>query len=97
MEHFGIVVNFSNRSSNYYTAWQYVTKEDQTFIESDGHPGLSYAPQPRTMAASQARRGNQTELDTDDFFFDGSQIGNETQANQNEEKSVRRSLWRPRS
>ena len=44
------------------------------------------------MAASQARRGNQTELDTDDFFFDGSQIGNETQANQNEEKSGHKRL-----
>ena len=40
-EHFGIVVNFCNRSSDYYTAWQYVTKEDQVFIECDRHPDLS--------------------------------------------------------
>ena len=91
-EHFGIVVNFSDRSSNYYTAWQYITKEDQAFIESDGHPDLSNTPQPRTMAASKARRGNQTEPNTDDFFFDCSQIGNETQANQNKEKSGHKRL-----
>ena len=65
-----------------------MTKEDQAFIESGRHPDLSNMSQQRTMAASKAGRGNQTELDIYDFFSDGSQTGNETQAHQNKEKSI---------
>lgn len=53
---FDINVNFSNRHVNYYTAWQYVTKEDNSFLESENHPDLTNAP--RTLAASQARVHN---------------------------------------
>jgi len=48
---FGVNVNFSNRHVNYFTAWQYATKEDSTPVQSDNHPDLSGPP--RTMAASQ--------------------------------------------
>ncbi len=47
-----IVVNFSAHHVNYYTAWQYVTKEDSLFIESPGHPVLGNPP--NTQAALEA-------------------------------------------
>jgi len=49
-----IQVNFSNNHCNYYSAWVYTTKEDQSYIFSDNHPDLTNGP-PRTMAASQER------------------------------------------
>ena len=51
----GVYVHFSNRQSNYYSAWLYTTKEDEHFIQSAGHPDLGNSGPPRTMAASQAR------------------------------------------
>lgn len=53
-ESFGINVNFSNRHVNYFSAWRYVTKEDENPLESPNHPDLTNANPPRTMAASQA-------------------------------------------
>ena len=50
-----VYVHFSNRHSNYYSAWLYTTKEDEHFIQSAGHPDLTNSGPPRTMAASQAR------------------------------------------
>ena len=50
-----VYVHFSNRHSNYYSAWLYTTKEDKDFIQSAGHPDLANSGPPRTMAASQAR------------------------------------------
>lgn len=52
LDNHGINVHFSNRHVNYYSAWTYVTKEDETPLESANHPNL--ANPPRTMAASQA-------------------------------------------
>ena len=57
--HNGVVVNFSSRHSNYYTAWQYVTKDDADYVMSMGHPQVENAP--RTMAASQALSQSQNE------------------------------------
>jgi hypothetical protein len=48
---FGINVHFSNRHINYYTAWTYATKDDETPLQSENHPILLGPP--RTAAASQ--------------------------------------------
>ena len=37
----GVYVHFSNRHSNYYSAWLYTTKEDEDFIQSAGHPWVT--------------------------------------------------------
>jgi len=50
----GMVINFSSNHANYYTAWQYVRKEDAGVIQSPGHPDLGDNP-PATMAASASR------------------------------------------
>ena len=50
-----INVNFSDRHSNYYSAWHYTTKEDDSYVQSQGHPGLSNASEPSTSSASRAR------------------------------------------
>ncbi|XP_072021057.1 uncharacterized protein [Amphiura filiformis] len=47
-----IVVHFSSTHVNYYTAWQYTTKEDVDFIQSLDHPVL--ANPPNTQAALEA-------------------------------------------
>ena len=44
---FGISVCFSAIHTNYYSAWQYVTKEDSGFIQSFGHPDLMNYHSPR--------------------------------------------------
>ena len=54
-----VYVHFSNRHTNYYSAWLYTTKEDEDCIQSAGHPDLSNSGPPRTMAASQARAKRQ--------------------------------------
>lgn len=59
-EHHGIQVNFSNKHGNYYSAWQYVTKEDTGAIFSEGHPDLTNGA-PQTMAASEARSQRNTQ------------------------------------
>ena len=52
LENFGISVHFSAIHANYYSAWQYVTKEDSGFIQSFGHPDLTNDHPPRTTLAS---------------------------------------------
>ena len=52
LENFGISVHFSAIHANYYSAWQYVTKEDSGFIQSVGHPDLTNDHPPRTTLAS---------------------------------------------
>ena len=54
LETWSINVHFSNKHSNYYTAWAYVTKEDECYLESPNHPDLKNEGPPRTMNASQA-------------------------------------------
>lgn len=51
-----IKVNFSNRHYNYYSAWQYTTKEDTSYLESPSHPDLRNAPEPTSSQASLAHR-----------------------------------------
>ena len=48
LEKRGISVCFSAIHSNYYSAWQYVTKQDSRFIQSVGHPHLANYHQPST-------------------------------------------------
>ena len=54
---FGVTLNFSGNHSNYYSAWKYVTKQDQIYVESLGHPDLHTASTPQTTQASQCRMG----------------------------------------
>ena len=51
----GIVVHFSNTHDNYYSAWKYVTKNDEEVLESPDHPTLWNSKPPRTQKASEAR------------------------------------------
>jgi len=52
-ENCGINVHFSSKHCNYYSAWVYVTKEDDSYVESPNHPDLTNQGPPRTLAASQ--------------------------------------------
>jgi len=52
-ENWGINVYFSSKHCNYYSAWVYVTKEDDSYVESLNHPDLTNQGPPRTLAASQ--------------------------------------------
>lgn len=60
---YGINVHFSNLHVNYFTAWQYVTKEDDDVLLSPDHPDLCNIGPPATLAASETvveeRRGRQ--------------------------------------
>ena len=47
-------MHFSNRHANYYTAWLYKAKEDDSFVQSRYHPDLANRGPPRTMSTSQA-------------------------------------------
>lgn len=51
----GITVHFSNAHNNYYSAWKYVTKEDEDVIESSDHPDLWNLKAPKTTMASEKR------------------------------------------
>ena len=54
LEKCGISVHFS-AIHGYYSAWQYVTKQDSRFIQSVGHPDLANYHQPRTTLTSLAK------------------------------------------
>lgn len=56
LERCGISVHFSATHGNYFSAWKYVTKEDQDYIQSDGHPDLTSTTAPRTTKASCTKR-----------------------------------------
>ena len=60
----GINVNFSDGHSQYYDAWQYVTKEDLDFVEIENHPDLSAGFVPRTISASNQRRSTSSSATT---------------------------------
>ena len=49
-----INVNFSSNPANYFQAWQYVTKEDNRYIQSPNHPDFSNSEAPQTTHASAA-------------------------------------------
>ena len=54
-ERHGVKVHFSNNHHNYYSAWQYTTKEDSSYLQSINHPDLTNASQPHTSGASRTR------------------------------------------
>ena len=62
----GISVHFSNHHANYYTAWRYVIKEDDSAEESEGHPDLKNSNGPRTMNAHIATRALRRKHNTQD-------------------------------
>ena len=53
-DRFVISVHFSSIHANYYSAWRYVTKEDDCAEESKDHPDFSTTKGPRTMNAHMA-------------------------------------------
>ena len=53
---YGIKLNFSNSHTNYYTAYEYVVKEDPNFVQSANHPDFSNGKPPKTTKATCARR-----------------------------------------
>ena len=52
----GIKLNFSDSHTNYYTAYEYVTKEDPNFVLSPGHPDLANTSTPNTTNATRRRQ-----------------------------------------
>lgn len=48
-------VHFTSSTPNYYRAWQYVTKEDISYIQSTNHPDLTNTRAPQTTEASVSR------------------------------------------
>ena len=55
---FGVKVHFSDNYSNYYEAWKYVTKEDNNYILSEGHPDLLNSAVLHTTTATKVKREN---------------------------------------
>jgi len=60
-EHLGMVLHFSSNHVNYYTAWLYVTKEDDETIQSDEHPMLINPPQTQRASQANSQRGQDDE------------------------------------
>ena len=66
---YGINANYSSNHHNYYSAWTYITKEDENFVESAGHPvpqvvlsGITNAKGKRTNES----RGNEDDQNSGD-------------------------------
>ena len=51
-----IQVNFSDRHSDYFDAWSYVTKEDTEFLQSENHPVFSSGYIPHTKASANKKK-----------------------------------------
>ncbi len=54
----GIKINFSDHHANYYSAYKYVTKEDENSLHSPDHPVLTDVPAPRTTNATLQVKSN---------------------------------------
>ena len=52
----GIVVHFSDRHDNYYSAYKYVCKSDQSVLHSKHHPNLKEIGSPQTKNSTKAYR-----------------------------------------
>ena len=74
-DHYDITVHYSSKHHNYYSAWQYVTKSDQEYLQSERHPDLRNSNEPRTATASRAKRQSRKlhELLTDEFEMSASE------------------------
>ena len=49
-------MNFSDNHTTYYSAYRYVTKEDDDALHSTSHPHLTDAP-PQTESAVATKKG----------------------------------------
>ena len=65
-QHYRISVHFSSVHANYFTAWKYVTKEDENSVESGGHPDLNDSDGPSTSKAHMANRSRRIPRVRDD-------------------------------
>ena len=61
LENYSISVHFSSKHINYYSAWKYVTKEDEQYQQSENHPDLTNEGEPRTTRAHEALGRRRTE------------------------------------
>lgn len=57
----GVVLNFSDRHDNYYTAYKYVCKDDSNTFHCADHPNLDSVGSPKTKKCIRAYRESRTE------------------------------------
>jgi len=90
-ENWGINVHFSSKHCNYYSAWVYVTKEDDSYVESPNHPDLTNQGPPRTLAASQTlvnrTHGRESGSDKESSGGDSGEEGGSRRPNKNPRRS----------
>ena len=60
----GSPFNFSGVETNYSDAWEFVTKEDSSFLQSEINQDLSAGFVPRNESAINARRSTSTSVNT---------------------------------
>ena len=84
----GISVHFSAIHSNYFSAWQYVTKEDGYFIQSEVHPDLSDGP-PKTTKASIPNKPRRSVSNEGEAEADLSEDVNEENSKEDQESKRR--------
>ena len=58
--HHSLKLNFSSRHVNYYSAYQYTTKEDLLYIESTNHPVLTNAPKTQQASERSSKKRTKT-------------------------------------
>ena len=61
-----ISVHFSDLHCNYYSAWKYVTKDDEHVLESNDHPDLWNTKAPKTSTACSEREKSCVSHESDD-------------------------------
>ena len=88
-EQHSISVHFSHLHYNYYSAWKYVTKEDEHVLESNDHPDLWNSKAPKTSTACSEREkscvsceSNDEQTESDDDLHEDS-----SEADEKERKS----------
>ena len=59
----GIVVHFSDKHHNYYSAFRYATKQDKDFEKSVAHPDLSEIGSPKTNKCVRAHHSKKRKSD----------------------------------
>ena len=85
---YDVSVHFSNVHHDYYSAWRYVTKEDEYVLESDGHPYFWNSRPPRTSRACQSNV--QRTNDRVDSHANDERESTENEANQNRQRNSRK-------
>ena len=58
-ESYSMKVHFSHNHNTYYSAYKYVTKEDNECLQSEQHPDLSSPPQTEQALASKKRKARE--------------------------------------